>query len=88
MSATEWSSLPGSQNITRVTLANGIVVLVYEKFDAQSVVIAGSLRAGSIYESRCAERAGGADGVGADARRAAARLRRHQRGAGKHRRGR
>lgn len=44
-------SLPSSQNITRVTLANGIVVLVYEKFDAQSVVIAGSLRAGSLYES-------------------------------------
>ncbi len=44
-------SLPGSHNITRVTLANGITILVYEKFDAQSVVISGSLRAGAIYES-------------------------------------
>ena len=45
------SSLPNSQNITRVTLPNGIVVLVYEKFDAQSVVISGSLGAGSIFET-------------------------------------
>ena len=65
-------SLPSSQNITRVTLANGVVVLVYEKFDAQSVVIAGSLRAGSLYEFGGAKRAGIAHGVGADARRSAA----------------
>lgn len=45
-------SLPGPDNITRVELANGIVVLVYENFAAQSVVIAGSLEAGSIYEAR------------------------------------
>jgi len=45
------SSLPNSQNVTRVTLPNGIVILVYEKFDAQSVVISGSLRAGSIFET-------------------------------------
>ncbi len=45
------NSLPGSDNVTRVTLSNGAVVLVYEKFDAQSVVIAGSLRVGSINES-------------------------------------
>ncbi|MFN8562496.1 MAG: pitrilysin family protein [Anaerolineae bacterium] len=45
------NSLPGSHNITRVTLANGVTVLVYEKFDAQSVVIAGSVRAGSLYET-------------------------------------
>ncbi len=44
-------SLPGSHNVTRVTLANGIAVLVYEKPDVQSVVIAGSLRVGGIYES-------------------------------------
>ena len=43
-------SLPGSHNITRVTLANGITILVYEKFDAQSVVMVGSLRVGSLYE--------------------------------------
>jgi zinc protease len=45
------TSLPSSQNITRVTLNNGITVLVYEKFDAQSVVLAGSLRVGSLFET-------------------------------------
>ena len=45
------SSLPSSQNITRVTLANGITILVYEKFDAQSVVISGSLNVGALYET-------------------------------------
>jgi zinc protease len=43
-------SLPGPDNITRVELENGIVVLVYENYAAQSVVIAGSIRAGSLYE--------------------------------------
>jgi zinc protease len=45
------SSLPSSQNITRVTLANGVTILVYEKFDAQSVVISGSLNVGALYET-------------------------------------
>lgn len=45
------SSLPSSQNITRVVLSNGITILVYEKFDAQSVVLAGSLRVGSLFET-------------------------------------
>lgn len=45
------TSLPGPDNITRVVLDNGIVVLVYENFVAQSVVISGSLEAGSIYET-------------------------------------
>lgn len=44
-------SLPGADNITRVTLANGVTVLVYENFAAQSVVISGSLNAGAIHES-------------------------------------
>ena len=44
------TSIPGPNNITRVELPNGIIVLVYENFAAQSVVIAGSLEAGSIYE--------------------------------------
>lgn len=43
-------SIPGPQNITRVELENGIIVLVYENYAAQSVVIAGSLRTGSLYE--------------------------------------
>lgn len=45
------SSLPSSENVTRVVLPNGIIVLVYEKFDAQSVVVSGSLRVGSIFET-------------------------------------
>ncbi|MBC8171544.1 MAG: insulinase family protein [Anaerolineae bacterium] len=45
-------NLPASSNITRVELNNGITVLVYENFNAQSVVISGSLHAGSLYEDR------------------------------------
>jgi zinc protease len=45
-------SLPGSHNITHVVLDNGITILAYENDAAQSVVIAGSLRAGSLYEPR------------------------------------
>jgi zinc protease len=48
--ATGVQSLPNAANITRVVLPNGIVVLVYENFAAQSVVISGSLNAGSIFE--------------------------------------
>lgn len=44
-------SLPNSQNIHRYTLANGVVVLVYENFAAQSVVARGSFRAGGLYET-------------------------------------
>jgi zinc protease len=50
MSNTPSKSLPASHNITRVTLDNGVTVLVYENHAAQSVVLAGSLRAGSQYE--------------------------------------
>lgn len=45
------ASIPNSQSITRTVLENGIVVLVYENFAAQSVVMSGSLRAGSLYET-------------------------------------
>lgn len=44
------TSLPGPHNIQRAVLANGVVVLVYENFAAQSSVIAGSVRVGSLYE--------------------------------------
>ena len=44
-------SLPGPENITRVVLDNGITVLVYENFAAQSVVITGAVRSGSLYET-------------------------------------
>lgn len=45
------TSLPGPDNITRVELDNGIVILVYENFAAQSVVMAGSLQSGSMVEA-------------------------------------
>jgi zinc protease len=44
-------TLPSSQNITRVELENGITVLVYEKSDVQSVVVSGSLPAGSANDT-------------------------------------
>lgn len=43
---------PGSHNIHRQQLANGITALVYENFASQSVVINGILPAGSIVEPR------------------------------------
>jgi len=46
------ASLPGSHNITRAVLDNGITVLAYENYAAQSVVIAGSIRAGALHEPR------------------------------------
>jgi zinc protease len=45
------NTLPNAANIARTVLSNGITVLVYENFAAQSVVISGSLRVGSMYET-------------------------------------
>jgi zinc protease len=45
------TSLPGPDTIARVVLDNGVTVLVYENHAAQSVVIGGSLRAGSLYDT-------------------------------------
>ena len=44
-------SIPNTANIVRKELENGITVLVYENPAVQSVVITGSVRAGSLYES-------------------------------------
>lgn len=44
-------TLPSAQNITRVVLENGVVVLVYENDSAQSIYLTGSLHAGSIYQT-------------------------------------
>ncbi|MFW6097707.1 MAG: M16 family metallopeptidase [Chloroflexota bacterium] len=52
---------PGPQNIRRTELDNGIVVLVYENFAAQSVVVEGYYWAGALSEPR--EKAGLADFV-------------------------
>lgn len=44
------SSLPGPKNITRVQLANGIVVLSRANFNSPSVVASGYLQCGSIND--------------------------------------
>lgn len=44
-------SLPNAQTVHRVALPNGIIVLVYPNFAAQSVVLSGHLRAGSLFET-------------------------------------
>lgn len=43
-------SLPGSEDITRAELSNGIVVLTRPNFFSQSVAIKGYVRAGSLYD--------------------------------------
>lgn len=43
-------SLPGSEDITRAELSNGIVVLTRPNFFSQSVAIRGYIRAGSLYD--------------------------------------
>jgi zinc protease len=45
------ASLPSSETITRVELPNGIIILAYENFSSPSVVIGGSLWAGSLSEA-------------------------------------
>jgi zinc protease len=44
-------SVPSPETITRVVLDNGIRVMVYENFAAQSVVIKGLLNAGAIFDT-------------------------------------
>ncbi|HXF86507.1 MAG TPA: pitrilysin family protein [Anaerolineales bacterium] len=44
------TSLPGPNDILRVTLPNGIVVLARENFNSPSVVIAGYFEAGAIFD--------------------------------------
>jgi zinc protease len=43
-------SLPGPDDITRVTLSNGITILARANFSSPSVVISGYLQTGSLYE--------------------------------------
>lgn len=47
----QFSSLPGSQDIHRAILSNGIVVLSRPNFNSPSISILGHLEAGSIFES-------------------------------------
>ena len=44
-------SIPGPENITRVELPNGIVLLVYENHASPAAVVRGHLRAGSLFDS-------------------------------------
>jgi zinc protease len=44
------NSLPGPDDITRVTLPNGLTILARANFNSPSVVFTGYLHAGSLYE--------------------------------------
>lgn len=45
-----WSNMPGPEDILRVELPNGIVVLARSNFNSPSVVISGYLRGGSLHD--------------------------------------
>lgn len=45
------SSLPGSDDITRFSLANGIVLLTRANFNSPSVVISGYIQSGSLFDT-------------------------------------
>jgi zinc protease len=45
-----FKSLPGPEDITRVTLPNGIIVLVRSNFNSPSVVLGGYLPCGSLFD--------------------------------------
>ncbi|HNB51875.1 MAG TPA: pitrilysin family protein [Anaerolineales bacterium] len=44
------NSLPGSDDITRVTLPNGLTILARANFNSPSIVFTGYIHAGSLYE--------------------------------------
>ena len=44
-------SLPGSDDITRVELANGIVLLARPNFNSPSVTVSGQLRVGGLFDT-------------------------------------
>ncbi len=44
-------SFPGPDNITRTTISNGITILVRSNFNSPSVVIAGNLACGSLFDT-------------------------------------
>lgn len=50
-SALNLSAFPGADDITRVTLTNGITVLVRSNFNSPSVVVNGYLPAGSAFDA-------------------------------------
>ena len=48
----KWKSLPGSDNITRVVLDNGVTVLARANDDSPSVRVSGYISAGSMFDPR------------------------------------
>lgn len=50
MKPANWKTLPGPENITRVELSNGIILLSRSNFNSPSVSLGGYLGAGSIYD--------------------------------------
>ena len=51
-STLKWTSLPGSDDITRVVLENGVTVLVRANEDSPSVRLTGYVSAGSVFDPR------------------------------------
>ena len=49
-SPTQWKSLPGPEDITRVELSNGITVLTRSNFNSPSVYVSGYLGCGSLFD--------------------------------------
>lgn len=45
-----WKTLPGPEDITRVTLPNGITLLTRSNFNSPSVFVSGYLAAGSMFD--------------------------------------
>jgi zinc protease len=45
-----WNSLPGPEDITRVELPNGITVLTRSNFNSPSVVMTGYINSGSLFD--------------------------------------
>ncbi len=50
MKHSKWKHLPGPEDITRVTLENGITVLTRSNFNSPSVFIGGYLACGSMFD--------------------------------------
>jgi zinc protease len=47
---TNWKSLPGPEDIKKVTLPNGITILTRPNFNSPSIVISGYLTSGSLFD--------------------------------------
>lgn len=45
-----WHTLPGADDITRVELSNGIIILTRSNFNSSSVSLSGYLPSGSLYD--------------------------------------